>query len=571
MPNFANLKLRSSSNRSATNSIAILAVALISAFNGPAFAGTKPSAPKSVPSAPARIPAAPASRPGLPATRPGSAPGSRPGPAVPNVRPEGSGPGVKPSGGRPEPIHTGPNPVIGRPEIKPPAPPTPVRPVLPDRPPIHPPTPANPVAKSVRIDPGGRVTTPVGSTTKVLPNGHKEIATPDGTKIQTNAAGKATSISKPDGTTAHLNPTTGKVTSIRKVGPDGSVTNLHNSPTGVRRVETMRKDSYGSTVHVVSRGNVHYQEKDLVRRPGYVQRTYVTNNRTTVVIYHNTTYLGYAYPVYVDPYYYGPAYYGWYASPWVTPVPYGWGAYPGYGFYGAYFAPAPVYSSPDVWMADYILAENLKAAYAAQQAAAADAEAQASAEPQAAPPAPISPDVRAAYVQEVQQQIKAQQAQASGQAQVNPVPGALSPENATFQAFSEAEAENDGEVCALTGGDFVHREENTPDAKNTVAVTVTDISRNSPSHCPAHSRVRISVDTLQEWYNSQQEILQAGMEKLNSMAGKDGFPAPPAMAKVTNPNGQGIADDPKIVNAAVQEQQASASALQAEVQPGNGQ
>jgi hypothetical protein len=427
------------------------------------------------------------------------------------------------------------------------------------------------VAKPPAIDKTGRVTPPVGSTSRTLPNGHKEISTPEGTKIQTNAAGKATSITKADGTTAHLNPTTGKVTSVRKVGPDGTVTSIHNSPTGVRHIETVRKDPYGHPVRVVSHGNVHYQERELTRRPGYRQRTYFVNGHTTVVVYHNTYYGGYAYPVYVAPYYYGPAYYGWYGNPWATPVPYAWGAYPGYGYYGAYFAPSPYYATPYAWMADYIIAQNLQAAYAAQQAAAADPGAQADAEPQAAPPAPIPDSVKTAYIEEVKAQIAAQQAAASGKAAPSAVPGALDPNNRMFQAFTDVEADNGGEACALTGGDFVSRDEDTPDANNTVAVTVSTIAKTSPSHCQANTHVRVAVDVLQDWYNSNLEIMQAGMEKLNSLQGKDGFPPAPEMAKVANPNGVGVPDDASALSTAVQEQQASATALQAEVQTGGGQ
>ena len=74
--------------------------------------------------------------------------------------------------------------------------------------------------------------------------------------------------------------------------------------------------------------------------------------------------------MYTPAFYYPPAYYGWAYNPWVVPVVYpvaawGWGAAPWYGYYGAYFAPYPVYPSAAYWLADYLVAASLANAYAA--------------------------------------------------------------------------------------------------------------------------------------------------------------------------------------------------------------
>ena len=72
-----------------------------------------------------------------------------------------------------------------------------------------------------------------------------------------------------------------------------------------------------------------------------------------------------------------PSYYGWAYNPWAAPVAYGWGwgGSPWYGYYGYYFAPAPVYATPSLWITDYLLAANLQAAYDARATAKANAAA----------------------------------------------------------------------------------------------------------------------------------------------------------------------------------------------------
>jgi hypothetical protein len=389
----------------------------------------------------------------------------------------------------------------------------------------------------------------------------------DGTRVQTNAAGKATVISKPSGTQARLNPLTGKPTVVRNVAADGTGVVVHNSPTGVKTVNYMKKDASGHVVRVVTRGNIRYQERDLQRRPGFKERTVIVDNHTYVNIYHTTIYGSYgAYPVYVPAYYYHPGFYGYFGDPWATSISFSWGSYPGYGSYGMYFAPAGVYPSPSAWMADYVIADNLKANYAAQQTADPG-----SAEPQDGSVTPIPADVRAAYTQEVQTQIQADQAQASGHPVADPTPGALSPKFRIFQSYSDVEADNSGEQCAITGGDFVRREEDTPDGNGTVAVTVVTIAKPTASHCQANARVRVTVDALQEWYNGFIESQQQGFEAMAAMQGKNGVPPAPDTVKVANAEGQGTPDDPGVLATAVQDAQTNASTVQAEIQTSGGQ
>lgn len=464
----------------------------------------------------------------------------------------------------PRPQQVPPKPLPNQPQPVHPQPNQPNQPLHPNQP-IQPSQPIKAVPKvAVPTDSQGHFKPPVNSTTKTLSGGAKETTTADGTKYRTNAAGKATVISKPDGTIAHINPNNGKPTTISKVGKDGTGVIVHNSPTGVRSINYARKDENGHVVRVVTHGNIHYQERESQRRPGYRIRSYSVDHRSYVHVYHSVHYGRYGYyPVYVPAYYYRPGFYAYFGNPWATAVVFSWNSYPGYGYYGMYFAPTVTYASPSAWMADYVIANNLQGVYAAQQSADPD-----STEPQDGSITPIPQDVRNGYIQEIQNQIQADQAQASGQAPADATPGALNPKFRIFQSYSDVDADLNGEQCAITGGDFVRREEDVPDANGTVAVTVVSIVKPSASHCQANARVRVTVDTLQEWYNGFLDSQQQGFEAMVNLQGHNGVPPAPDTLRAANPEGQATPDDPGVLDNAVQEAQTNASTVQSSIQSG---
>ena len=108
------------------------------------------------------------------------------------------------------------------------------------------------------------------------------------------------------------------------------------------------------------------------RRDGntYVTRTYVSDQNVQTVVYRNYSYNSVRYVTYVPPVYYAPPFYGWAYNRW-PPVAWtwGWAAAPWSVASVSYFQPYPVYPTPTLWLTDYVLAENLRASYAAQAAA----------------------------------------------------------------------------------------------------------------------------------------------------------------------------------------------------------
>ena len=161
--------------------------------------------------------------------------------------------------------------------------------------------------------------------------------------------------------------------------PGGRVSDVHDARRGIdvhhnlgggRRVSMERHD--GSRL-VAERG-----------RRGYVERGYHYHGHDfgrRAYFYHgheyNRYYRGYGYRglmlnVYAPGFYFGRGFYGWAYNPWAAPIAFGWGwgGNPWFGFYGGYFQPYPVYPSAAFWLTDYIISQDLQAAYAAHQEAA---------------------------------------------------------------------------------------------------------------------------------------------------------------------------------------------------------
>ncbi len=289
---------------------------------------------------------------------------------------------------------------------------------------------------------------------------------------------------------------------------------------------------YAGGRRVVSMGpHRGFSERTYIQRNGhnYVQRTYVYGGRRYAYAYRTYYWGGRPYYRYAPAYYYHPGFYGWAYNPWPAPVYYGWGwgPSPWYGYYGYYFAPEPVYPTASLWLADFLLAENLKMAYDAQQQDTADAGA-------AAMPAGaavrLSPEVKQAIAAEVQEQLKAEQ-QASGQPSSAPQPAssdtappqALDPTTTVFLVSSSlAVSTEDGQECELTAGDVLSRIDDAPGDDNAVQVRVT---ASKKTDCSTGTKPRVQVADLQEMHNHFREQIDAGLQTL--AAGGKGLPKPP--------------------------------------------
>ncbi len=192
-------------------------------------------------------------------------------------------------------------------------------------------------------------TTPHTATGKPAPKGAKTVQTKTGSAVTKRPNGKVSDVHDAKrNMDIHHNLNGGKRVSVER--PD------HSRVVGER----------GRPGYVERRYNYHGHE--------YGRRAYYYHGREYNRYYRGYYYRGAYVNVYAPGFYYAPAFYGWAYNPWYTPVPYAWGwaGNPWYGFYGAYFAPYPVYAAPAFWLTDYLIAAELTAAFAARAAAAAE-------------------------------------------------------------------------------------------------------------------------------------------------------------------------------------------------------
>jgi hypothetical protein len=365
-----------------------------------------------------------------------------------------------------------------------------------------------------------------------------------------NSSGKRTSVETKSGTRANFSRS-GHVSTIHT----RSGMTINHGAHGERRFESRRRDGGRVVGYGHGRG---YAEHGFYRggHP-YMRRTYYYGGRRYAYAYRGYYWHGHPYFGYVPPYYYAAGFYGWAYNPWAVPVAFGWGwgGAPWYGYYGYYFAPAPVYASPALWITDYLLAANLQAAYEARAAAQGAANADAAAEEQPASgggAVGLTPEVKQQIADEVRAQIAAQQQAAAhpepaapvsstapaggGQTGPDEVPAALDQAHRTFIVSAVlSETTPDGTECSLSPGDVLTRIQDAPDADQNVKVLVASSQRND---CASGSQVAVAVQDLQDMHNDFQAKISEGLGKLAENQGKNGLPSGPAAGSKPNPNGQ---------------------------------
>ena len=356
---------------------------------------------------------------------------------------------------------------------------------------------------------------------------------------------------------------------------------VHNGLGGGRRVSVERADH--SRV-VAERG-----------RRGYVQRPYSFHGHdfaSRTYFYHgheyNRFYRGYGYRglylnVYAPGVYYGPGFYGWAYNPWSVPIVYGWGwaGNPWFGYYGGYFQPYPVYPSAAFWLTDYIISQDLQAAYAAHQEAGEN-----DGTPVANAGQPVlTPEVKQEIADEVRDQLALENQEAGQNAQNQDVdPGSSGiarllsdgrPHVFVAGGSLDVTDASSGQECVVSDGDTLQLR-TAPPLDATTANLVVLSSKGTPE-CQIALTVQVSLTDLQEMQNQMRETIDQGLQELQSKQGTDGLPAAPPSAQGAPAPAQYAAiappPDPNAASEIAQVDQQGAQAQQevsAEVAQDNG-
>lgn len=327
---------------------------------------------------------------------------------------------------------------------------------------------------------------------------------------------------------------------------------IHHGLTGNRRVSVERPDH--SRIVAERGGHGYVQHPYTFHGHEFGHRTYFEHGRAYDRFYGHYGWHGAYFDVYAPAAFYPYGFYGYAYAPWAVPVAYGWGwnAAPWYGFYAGFYAPYPVYPAPAFWLADFVIAASLQAAYVASLEEAADLN--------PLPPSPlleasvwlsdllIGPamaDAKPAMTQEVKDmvsnEIKALVQQEGNEAQANAAhqdadPGKSSvvqllSDNQThvFVAGSDLDlvAAPSGQECALTQGDVLKVTSPPPASGDSESATVI-ASKGKAKECALATNVTVPMSDLQDMYNHMREQVDDGLGELQSKQGKSGLPAAPA-------------------------------------------
>jgi len=423
---------------------------------------------------------------------------------------------------------------------------------------------------------GSHTTTTTGAHTTTTGGTHPGVSGGTGTRGGAAAGGaKNTTFNRPapKGSNEHVT----KSGSAVRTRPGGRVSDVHDARRGIdvhhglgggRSVSMRRPD--GSRVYA-ERGRPGYVERGYsYHGHDFARRSYYYHGRAYDRFYRGYGYRGLYLNVYAPGFYFRPAFYGWAYNPWAAPIAFGWGwgvGTPWFGFYGGYFAPYPVYPSAAFWLTDYIISQDLQAAYAAHQEAAEAAVA-----PEAGAPPVLTPEVKQMIADEVRNQLALENAEAgqnAQQADVDPASSGIARllsdgRPHVFVAGGNLDVtDTSGQECVVSDGDTLQLRD-APASDATSANLVVLSSKGQPE-CKISLTVQVQLTDLQEMQNHMRETIDQGLQDLQAKQGTGGLPAaPPSAAGPTAPATFASAAPPPETNVSTDIQQVDQQGAQSE-------
>jgi hypothetical protein len=317
--------------------------------------------------------------------------------------------------------------------------------------------------------------------------------------------------------------TTSRNGNIVRKAADGSVIDvrnpkngmlIHHSLNGDRRVVVERPDH--TRIVTASRGVQYVQHPYNFGGHTYINRTFYVHGKVTNQLYRPYNYGGTSYDVYATGRYYDPRFYQWATSRQSAPQSFNWsytsGNAPWYAYYKGVFTPETSYTSPALWMADYVIASSLKSHYENNAPAASDA-------PPADPSAAITPQVKQGVADEITRQIKIESNEAQQTAQhKEPDPAAasviteISSDRATHDFIADSQLDlidPSGRRCILSEGDVV--EVSGAPAPGSSSVTAVVMFSKGDLECGRSAQVEVALTDLQEMQNHMRETADQAM------------------------------------------------------------
>ncbi|MBV8145797.1 MAG: hypothetical protein JO184_12380 [Gammaproteobacteria bacterium] len=342
------------------------------------------------------------------------------------------------------------------------------------------------------------------------------------------------------------------------------------------------RSAAGGQLRVVRYGNALSGTVERTIRPGLISRTFVGGGHVLYAhVYQRQVWYQFgraiSYETFVPAVRYPGVYYTWALTAWPHPVSYAWSweVQPWYPVYGALFTPYPVYTTPDLWMTDYIIAQSMQTAYQAQGAQAQGAQAQAAPASQPAPqgsvapvpesspvapagtgsdiapaaqaseaaplpqpsgtsPAPtalppaVTPEIKAQLNAQIKVQLQEQETAAAMPATLTTqsAPPALRPNHVFFEVVQpiEVPAGTANHYCSLSANDYIKRTGAMSSDDWTIPVVV---ELSGPRDCPQGLQTRIGLNDLNAMENEQEARVMEAMQAASRSMGPNGPPSGP--------------------------------------------
>jgi hypothetical protein len=348
---------------------------------------------------------------------------------------------------------------------------------------------------------------------------------------------------------------------VRQVHTPGGAVITHR-PDGSRRIEMVRPGN--RTVVTNSRGFGGYVQRPLmVSNRQFVQRTYSVHGMSYVRVYRPVTYRGVSFHVYTPMHSFRPAFYAYVYNPWARPIIYdwSWNGRPWYGYYSGYFAPYPAYSSPVLWLTDYMIGSALERGYEERVEGAGFAPGGA---------AGMTPEVKQAVADEVRRQLDLERAESQSQnaAYGDDLPIFADNARHVLLAFNSLEVSSGGRDCMVTAGDVLQLY-GPPPADSATADAIVLASKGMD--CRRSSIVSVPIQDLQEMQNDMRATIDQGLADFQSRHGKGGLPVlpPSAAGSVLNSSFATVTPDANVATELTNTAQEADRAEQAVVNEGD--
>jgi hypothetical protein len=296
----------------------------------------------------------------------------------------------------------------------------------------------------------------------------------------------------------------------------------------------------------------------------YIQRTYVDGHQRVSRVYTSYRYHGVTLDHFVPRYFYAPEFYGWAYYAWDAPAAYtwGWAGSPWLANYRGYFSP---------WNADYYLGQTLADGYDMQAGTddgqqADDAAQNPGDEAYAQTDTPITPEIKQAIAEEVQQQLAYENAAATQPDQaptLDDLPQVLTPGHVFVADEGLNVSTADGQACGLSAGNVLRLVTAPADGSPAADLIVVSSRR---ADCPAGVQVTLSLQSLQEMQNNFRSQLDSGLQALREQQGHGGLPGAPYSAIAPPPRpADDVPVDSENVQALLQTQQQQANQAETSV------